>query len=168
MFKTRDLVNAGLLIAVGILIPTVFHFAGINGAIFLPMHIPVLISGFILGPTLGSIIGLVTPFLNHILTGMPPTPIVWIMLVELTVYGLLSGLTFKKMNIKLMPSLIISMIGGRIGAVFTLLALQKAFNIPMPNIRSYIYGITITAIPGIIIQIIFIPLLMKAYKIVNK
>lgn len=164
MFRTRDLVNAGLLIAIGILIPTVFHFAGINGAIFLPMHIPVLISGFILGPALGAIIGFITPFLNHILTGMPPTPVLWIMLVELTIYGLLSGLTFKKMNIKLMPSLIISMIIGRIGAVLALLVLQKAFNIPMPSISSYIYGITITAIPGIVIQIILIPLLMKAYE----
>jgi len=167
MFKTRDLVEAGLLLAIGIILPTVFHMTGINGAVFLPMHIPVIISGFILGPVLGSIIGFITPFINHSLTGMPQTPVLWIMMIELTVYGLLSGLLYNKMKINLMLSLIISMIGGRIGAAFTLLILANGFGITMPPIRAYIYGMTLAAIPGIIIQIILIPILIKAYNTID-
>lgn len=164
MFKTRDLVKAGLLLAIGIILPAVFHMTGINGAVFLPMHIPVMISGFTIGPVLGSIIGFITPFINHIITGMPTTPVLWIMMVELTVYGFLSGLLYSNMNINLMLSLIISMIGGRIAAALTLLILANGFGITMPPIRTYIYGMTLTAIPGIIIQIILIPILMKAYS----
>ena len=163
MIKTKDLVKAGLLLAIGIILPTVFHMTGINGAVFLPMHIPVIISGFILGPMLGSIIGFITPFINHSLTGMPPTPVLWIMMVELTVYGLLSGLLYRKVKVNLMLSLIISMIGGRISAALTLLILANGFGITMPPIKAYIYGMTLTAIPGIIIQIVLIPILMKAY-----
>lgn len=167
MFKTKDLVKAGLLLAIGIILPTVFHMTGINGTVFLPMHIPIMISGFILGPVLGAIIGFITPFLNHSLTGMPPTPILWIMLVELTVYGLLSGLLYRKMNMKLMMSLIISMIGGRIAAAFTLLILANGFGITMPPLKTYVYGMTLTAIPGIIIQIMLIPILMRAYSSID-
>ena len=162
MFNTRDLVLAGLLLAIGIILPTIFHLTGISGAVFLPMHIPVLISGFVLGPVLGSIIGFVTPLLNYSLTGMPPTPILWIMLVELSIYGLLSGLLYTNMNMKLILSLILSMIGGRIAAALTLLILAKGFGITMPPLMAYVYGMTITAIPGIIIQIILIPTLVRA------
>lgn len=162
MFNTKDLVKGGLLLAIGIILPTIFHMTGINGTVFLPMHIPVMLSGFILGPVLGAIIGFVTPFLNHSLTGMPPTPILWIMLVELTVYGLLAGLLYKNMRMNLMVSLIISMIGGRVAAALTLLILANGFGITMPPLKGYIYGMTLTAIPGIVIQIILIPILMRA------
>ena len=85
-----------MLIAIGIILPMVVHMSGINGAIFLPMHIPVLISGLILGSSLGLIVGIISPTLNHIITGMPPIPILWIMLVELAVYGLVSGYLYRK------------------------------------------------------------------------
>lgn len=167
MFKTKDLVKAGLLLSIGIILPTVFHMTGINGTVFLPMHMPVMISGFILGPILGAITGFITPLLNHSLTGMPPTPVLWIMLVELTVYGLLSGILYRKTNMKLMLSLIMSMIGGRIAAALTLLVLANGFGITMPPLKVYVYGMTLTAIPGIIVQIILIPILMRAYESID-
>ncbi len=68
------------------------------GGYFLPMHIPVLVAGLTLGSTLGFIIGLVSPIVNHLITGMPPIPIYWIMLVELSLYGLVSGFYTQNQN----------------------------------------------------------------------
>lgn len=163
-FKTKDLVTAALLIAIGIILPMIVHMSGINGAIFLPMHIPVLISGLILGSSLGLIVGIISPTLNHFLTGMPPIPIVWIMLVELAVYGLISGYLYRKVKMTLMPSLIISMLIGRICAALVVLILGTFFSIPMPPLGLYIKGITLTALPGIIIQILLIPSIVRAYE----
>ena len=163
-FKTKDLVTAAVLIAIGIILPTIVHISGINGAIFLPMHIPVLISGLILGSSLGLIVGIISPILNHFLTGMPPVPIVWIMLVELAVYGLISGYLYKKIKMTLTPSLIFSMIIGRISAALVILILGTFFALPMPPLGPYIKGMTITAIPGIIIQILLIPTIVRAYE----
>ncbi len=68
------------------------------------MHIPVLVAGLTLGSTLGFIIGLVSPpIVNHLITGMPPIPIYWIMLVELSLYGLVSGFLYKKNQNDPMP-----------------------------------------------------------------
>lgn len=52
MAETKKLAIGGLLIAVGILLPQVFHLAGGSamGGLFLPMHLPVLLGGFLLGP----------------------------------------------------------------------------------------------------------------------
>ncbi|GFN37057.1 ECF transporter S component [Tepidimicrobium xylanilyticum] len=163
-FRTNDLVTAAVLLAIGIILPMVIHISGINGAVFLPMHIPVLVSGLILGSSLGLIVGIISPILNHTLTGMPPIPTLWIMLVELAVYGLISGYLYRRIKMALLPALISSMVLGRIAAALTVLVLGSAFSLPMPPLDIYIKGITITALPGIIIQILLIPPIVKAYE----
>jgi len=162
--RTKDLVMASVLLAIGILLPLIIHISGINGAIFLPMHIPVLIAGLIVGSPLGFIIGILSPIVNNLLTGMPPIPILWIMIVELAIYGLLSGYLYRRIKMSLLPSLILSMIIGRIGAALTLLALGMGFGLSVPPMNIYIKGITLTALPGIIIQIILIPAIIRAYE----
>ena len=164
-FKTKDLVTVGLLLALGIILPTVVHMSGINGAVFLPMHIPVLIAGLTLGSTCGFVVGILSPIINHLLTGMPPIPNYWIMLVELALYGLVSGFLYNKVKMTLWPSLIISMIIGRIGGALMVLVLGRGFGIKaIPPLGAYIKAITLTALPGIIIQLILIPMIVKAYE----
>src|SRR5690625_750917 len=85
---TRSLVTAGLLLAIGIIIPSIFHTTGIPGTVFLPMHIPVLLGGFLLPLPLAFLLGVLTPMLNSIITGMPPLfPMAIIMVFELGFYG---------------------------------------------------------------------------------
>lgn len=163
-FRTKDLVTASVLLALGVILPMIIHMSGINGAIFLPMHIPVLISGLIIGSHLGFIVGIISPIINNLLTGMPPVPVLWIMLVELSLYGLVSGYLYRKVKMTLMPSLIVSMIIGRIGGALTVLLLGKGFGLAVKPISLYIKGITLTSIPGIIIQIILIPMIVNAYE----
>ena len=44
-----DLSVAALCVALGILIPSVFHLFGQAGAVFCPMHIPVIVCGIVCG-----------------------------------------------------------------------------------------------------------------------
>lgn len=53
--KTKKIVLSGLFIALGIIVPTIFHSVNLAGAIFLPMHIPVILGGFLLGPACGAL-----------------------------------------------------------------------------------------------------------------
>jgi riboflavin transporter FmnP len=163
-FKTKDLVTASVLLALGVILPMIIHMTGINGAVFLPMHIPVLISGLIVGSHLGLIIGILSPIINNLLTGMPPVPVLWTMLVELSLYGFMSGYLYKKVKMTLVPSLILSMIVGRIGGALAILLLGKGFGLAVKPIGMYVKGITLTSIPGILIQIIIIPIIVNAYE----
>ena len=97
-FRTKDLVTASILLALGVILPMIIHITGINGAIFLPMHIPVLISGLTIGSHLGLIVGILSPIINNLLTGMPPVPVIWTMLVELSLYGFVSGYLYRKVK----------------------------------------------------------------------
>ena len=93
--RTRDLTYAALLIALGLLMPQVFHMIGGQqaGGMFLPMHIPVLMAGLLLGPAYGTAVGVVTPLLSFLISGMPPLAKLPFMVIELAAYGFASGLS---------------------------------------------------------------------------
>lgn len=162
--KTNNMVKASLFLALGLIFPYIFHLTGMAGPIFLPMHIPVLLCGVILGARYGLMIGILTPFLSSVLTGMPtiyPTAIS--MALELGTYGFMIGFLYKKKEINIFISLILSMILGRFVsgvASFMLLTLGgKSFVLKMFLTTSFV-----KAIPGIILQLILIPLVVKVLK----
>lgn len=164
MNKTKEIVLSGLLLASGILLPMIFHMFSLTGPIALPMHIPVLIGGFLLSPELALLLGIITPVISGLLTGMPVMfPMAVIMAFELGIYGLTASLTTRKLNLSVIPSLIISMIAGRIVAGLTVAALVQLFGLKM-NPLIYVKGAIITGLPGIIIQLVFIPALVYAIK----
>lgn len=164
MNKTKEIVLSGLLLASGILLPMVFHMFSLTGPIALPMHIPVLIGGFLLSPQLALLLGIITPIISGLLTGMPVMfPMSIIMACELGVYGLTASLATRNFNLSAIPALIISMILGRIAAGLTVAALVQLFGVKM-NPIAYVQGAIVTGLPGIIIQLLFIPALIYAIK----
>lgn len=164
MRKTNKITTSAVLIALGIILPTIFHSTGISGQIFLPMHIPVLIAGLLLGGWLGMLIGIALPIINHFITGMPPVPILYTMIVELAIYGLVAGILYKKVRMTLFPSLIFSMLAGRIGSGLMLFITTYALTGQVADLNLFIQGTFITALPGIIIQIIIIPIIIRQYE----
>ncbi|MFL0249364.1 ECF transporter S component [Clostridium neuense] len=160
----QQLVRAALLIAIGIILPQVFHSVKDAGSILLPMHIPVLIGGFILNPYYALCVGIITPILSLLFTGMPNFPYIYVMMLELASYALFISLLYNKVKLGLYPSLIGGMIVGRImsiiGNYFILHILMSA---PF-NISVVAAGLFIKGIPGIVIQIVLIPLIVYALK----
>ncbi len=165
--KSKEIVLSGLFIALGLLVPMLFHAVGGAGPVFLPMHLPVLVGGFILSPKFAVLVGLSTPLLSSVLTGMPVLmPMAPIMMAELGIYGLtVSLLKGKVVNNGI--TLISAMILGRISAVFMVTVLVKIIGIKFAPPVTFIIGAVTTGIPGIIIQLIFIPILLTAVKKVS-
>lgn len=161
---------AGLFIALGLLLPFLTGQIPSLGSQLLPMHIPVLIAGFVCGGPYGLVIGFVTPLLRSVLFGMPPMfPTAVAMAFELAVYGFATGLFYKvlpKKNVSVYGALIISMVCGRIawGIVSWILYGLRgtAFTWQM-----FAAGAVINAIPGIILQIVIIPVIVLALKKAN-
>ncbi len=161
----KRVVIAGFLLAIGVIVPYLFHTSTIPGTVFLPMHIPVLLGGFLLPPHLAFMLGALTPILNSLVSGMPPIfPMALIMTVELGFYGLITSLLYRKLKAPSILTLLISMLVGRImaGVMVFLLAiffsgdLAPAFLDPI----AFISAGVVTGLPGIIIQLILIPILV--------
>lgn len=161
--KTNKITVTGVLIALGVLIPSMFHLFGQLGSIFLPMHIPVLLCGLLCGAPYGAICGVVVPLLSSIISGMPPIyPVGLSMMVELATYGLVSGICYPKMK-KIYPALITAMLAGRVVyGIFNTILYGVAGN--GYSFAAFVSGAFVTALPGIIIQLVLIPLLITALK----
>lgn len=161
--KTKNLVGAALCLALGLLLPQFFHLIG-AGSVFLPMHIPVILCGICFGWQYGLVCGVITPLLSSILTGMPPIfPVGASMMFELAAYGALSGLLYRRINLNVYVALIAAMLGGRLvsgimSAVFYGMA-GKAY-----GFQLFLTGAFVTAIPGIILQLVAIPVLVMALE----
>ncbi|MDM8533913.1 ECF transporter S component [Clostridiaceae bacterium HSG29] len=163
--KTRELTLSGMFLAFGIIVPYIFHIANLGGPVFLPMHIPVLLAAFYVNPFYALSIGILAPLLNSILTGMPVFyPISIIMSFELATYGLITAIIYKKSNLLL--SLIVGMISGRLVAGLVIVILQGIIGLKM-NPLLYLKGALITGIPGIVIQILLVPVIVRKFKIKN-
>lgn len=167
----RAIVWASFFIILGIILPRITNFIGSPtlGNLLSPMHIPVFLTGLTLGPSIGFIVGAVTPLFSTLLTGMPPfsPPITVLMAFELAGYGFLSGILYIYFKKNIYLSLIISMIGGRIifGLALAFIAPVFAFNPPFVN---FMKASLITAVPAVIIQLILLPLIVKKVQPVRR
>jgi uncharacterized membrane protein len=166
-FSSRKIALTSFFLSLAIVLPFVFHQFALAGRIFLPMHIPVFLAGIFVGSISGIVVGAFSPIVSFFLTGMPPPYAVPLMAVELSIYGLSIGLLHRVKRIPLVFSLIISMILGRAAFALGLLILGQFVNLPY-GFSAYLKASFITGLPGIGMQIILIPSLVKGVSFLGK
>ena len=160
-----NLALSAMFLAVGIVLPFFTGQIPQIGSMLLPMHLPVLLCGLICGWQYGGAVGFVLPLLRTALFGMPPMLTAVAMAFELAAYGVIAGALYQhsrwKCVVALYRSLLAAMVGGRIvwGVVRVLMTgvAGEAF-----TWKLFLAGAFFNAIPGILLQLIFIPALMVA------
>ena len=137
-----------------------------GGVLFSPMHLPVLLCGLVCGAPFGLICGILGPFVSSILTGMPAFGYMPIMMIELGLYGLISGLVMQllrsgKLVIDLYAALIIAMLGGRVitGILRALIFAGGSY-----SWSAWATGYFVSCLPGIILQLILLPTIYVALE----
>lgn len=167
MNSIKRMTLTAVCVALCVVLPIAFHSIPNAGSVFLPMHIPVLICGLICGWPYGLLCGLMGPLLSSVLTGMPPAAVLPAMMVECGTYGMVSGLVLKIVRTKstygdLYIALVTAMLAGR---VVSGIAKALIFS-PGMALSAWVTASFVTAIPGIAIQLVFLPsvvfTLMKA------
>lgn len=153
-------------IALCVILPFAFHSVPNGGTLFSPMHLPVLLCGIICGPQYGLICGLLGPFLSSTLTGMPGWGYLPTMMIELAIYGLVSGLLMRFLHTgrqiaDLYVSLLTAMLTGRIitGIVRALIFAQGNY-----SLKAWATGYFISCFPAIVLQLILIPIIYTALQ----
>ena len=176
MSEQKKLVITGMLIALCVVLPLAFHQVPRAGSILLPMHIPVLLAGLVCGWRYGLITGITGPLLSHAMTGMPPSmAIASLMSIELGVYGLVAGvlayfIRTKSASLDLYICLIGSMLVGRVVAGIAQIVFffnpQYVDGIWTSNYTWALWtgSYFITSLPGIVIQLAFIPSVVMALE----
>ena len=165
--QIRRMVFAALCLALALVLPFLTGQIPQVGSALCPMHIPVLLCGFLCGWPWGLAVGFIAPLLRSVVFGMPPMiPTALAMAFELATYGAVAGFLYRKFPQQLpwiYVSLLIAMIAGRVvwGVARLILAgIQgNGFTFAM-----FISGAITTAIPGIIVQLILIPVIVNALE----
>lgn len=163
----KDMVLAAICLALALLLPFLTGQLPQLGSMISPMHIPVLLCGFIAGPWWGLAVGAVAPLLRSAIFGMPPMfPTAAAMAFELAAYGLVAGLMYRALR-KSVPniyvSLITAMIVGRIVWGIAMMLMMTASGGSF-TFAAWMAGAFTNAIPAIVIHIVLIPLLVMALR----
>lgn len=165
MKKTNlvKMILSALFLALAYVLPFLTGQIPEIGAMLCPLHIPVLLCGFVCGPAWGAAVGFIAPLLRSLTLGMPPLfPTAVCMAFELAAYGAMTGLLYKalpKRKPYIYVSLLSAMVIGRLiwgAAMFLCMGLKGgAF-----TFSAFLSGAVINAIPGIIVQIVLVPVLV--------
>ena len=165
--RIQKLVISAVCLALCMVLPFLTGQIPEIGSMLSPMHIPVLLCGFICGPAWAAVVGAIAPLLRFALFGMPPLfPTGVAMCVELATYGAVSGALYHllpRKPVNIYVSLIAAMLAGRIvwGIVRVVLSgvSGSAF-----TWAAFMAGAFTQAVPGIILHIVLIPLIVLALQ----
>lgn len=162
----KNMTLAALFLALGLVLPFFTGQVPQIGSMLLPMHIPVFLCGLVCGWQYGAVVGFVLPLLRSALFGMPVFfPGATGMAFELMTYGLVAGLLYglsKWQCVRaLYRCLIAAMVAGRLvwGAVQVV---QLGLSGSAFTWQAFLAGALLNAIPGILVQLVFIPAIMVA------
>ena len=160
---------SAMFLALGLLLPFLTAQIPQFGASLLPMHLPVILCGFVCGPMWGMAVGATTPLLRSMIFGMPALmPSAVAMAFELAVYAFVAGLLFKKLSKNIFMyyiALITAMVCGRLvwGAVMFILIFAGLADGAIS--LSLIWTSTVLqSVPGIILQLVMIPLIVNVLR----
>ena len=158
---------SALCLALALVLPFLTGQIPQIGSALCPMHLPVLLCGFLCGWPWGLAVGFIAPLLRSVIFGMPPMiPTALAMAFELATYGALAGFLYRKFP-KTIPgiyaSLLIAMICGRLvwGVARLILAGVQGNGF---TFAMFLSGAITTAIPGIIAQLVLIPAIVYAME----
>lgn len=164
--KLSKMILAAVFLALAYIMPFLTGQIAEFGSMLCPLHIPVLLCGFVCGWHWGLIVGFIAPLFRSLTLGMPPLfPTAICMAFELAAYGLIAGLMHNLLPKKkpyIYCSLLTAMIVGRLVwgfAMFVFLGINGGTF----TLTAFTAGAFVNAVPGIVVQIVLIPPLVMLF-----
>ena len=165
----KALISAGT-VALAVLLPQLAHLAlgEQAGMRFLPMYLPVLLGGCLLGWQWGLGIGLLSPLVSYLITAaagspMPALARLPFMMAELAVFAVVCGVFSDKIaknGLMAFPAVLLAQLGGR--SVFLLSA--AAFSGVSPFNAAMVWSQIQTGFAGLLIQAVLAPVIIIGLK----
>lgn len=162
----KALISAGV-IALAVILPQLVHlFSGAaGGAKWLPMYLPVLIGGCLLGWRWGLGVGVLSPVVSFLITSMtgnamPAASRLPYLIAELAVFAVVSGVFSKKISENLwlaFPAVLLAQVSGR--AVFLMVAAIFQSIAPLSAARCVVAG-SQTGLLGLVLQAVLVPFIV--------
>lgn len=160
--RTELLTLSAMFMALAVLFPMLFHAVG-AGSVFLPMFWPVLAAAFFLNLPFALTVGILSPIVSTMLTGMPPIspPILHIIIIELSVLAVVTNLLYRNTSWGVFWPALIGLLLSRIILFLVVLIIAPLLGLP-PQIFST--ALVLQGIPGVVAMLIVIPIIVSRIK----
>ena len=165
----KSLVSAGVII-LAVVLPQLVHLAAgpSGGMTWLPMYLPVLLGGCLLGTWWGIGVGILSPLVSFVITSamgsaMPAAARLPFMMAELAVFATVSGLFSAKISENgwmAFPAVLLAAVSGR--AVFLLLT--AIFQSVAPFTVSVVWSQIQSGFIGLLLQAVLVPLMVMGIR----
>ena len=165
----KSLISAGI-IALAVILPQFVHlFAGAQGGVrWLPMYLPVLLGGCLLGWSWGLGNGVLSPLTSFFITSafgnpMPIAARLPFMMIELAIFAGISGLFSKKIAKNAwiaFPAVLLAQLAGRSAFMISVSLLQSV----IPFAPAVIWGQIQAGLSGMLLQSLIVPLTVMGLK----
>lgn len=159
---------AAMCLALAMVLPLLTGQIPEVGNMLCPMHLPVLLCGFLCGPWYGAAVGVIAPVLRFFVFGAPALwPRGVIMCLELFTYGFVAGMmyrVFPKKKPYIYVSLVIAQIAGRIVWALAHTAIYLVDDAHKFGWLILAKDGFLDAWPGIVLQILVIPPVVMLYR----
>ena len=115
--EVKTYVWTAVFVACNLVLPQLFHLIPQGGVIFSPLSLVILAGAYKFGWKTGLLAALLSPLVNHSLTGMPAWEVLPVMTLKLAVLAVVAGLVaqqFKAVSVLLLIGVVLASkaIGG--------------------------------------------------------
>lgn len=165
----KTLISAGV-IALAVILPQIVHlFAGAQGGVqWLPMYLPVLLGGCLLGWRWGLGVGLLSPLVSFAFTSlagnaMPAAARLPYMMAELAAFAVVSGLFSEKIarnGWMAFPAVLLAQVSGRLFFLALVAAFQGVSSLSAAVVWSQIQA----GLLGLVLQAVVVPFLVMGLR----
>ena len=166
----KGLVSLGI-VALAVVLPQLLHLAlgQAGGVQWLPMYLPILLGGCLLGARWGLAVGVVSPFVSFLITSaitdpMPAAARLPFMMAELAVFAAVSGLFSGKIaenGWMAFPAVLLAQVAGRATFMLLVFAFQSVSSLAPAMIWSQIQ----TGLLGMVLQAVLVPFAVMGLRI---
>jgi hypothetical protein len=124
------------------------------------MFFPIAAAGFLLTLPSAAAVGMLSPLVSALLTGMPPfyPPIAFIMIAEGLVLGALPAILYQKLKLNAWLVMALTMAADRLVLLASVLLLARLLELPKGVLTA---AALLKGIPGTIAILLVIPPLVK-------
>lgn len=169
----KTLISAGI-IALAVILPQLVHLAAgaQGGAAWLPMYLPVLLGGCLLGWKWGLGVGILSPLVSFAVTSiggnaMPAASRLPYMIAELAVFAAVSGLFSCKIvenGWMAFPAVLLAQVAGRLFFLLTAAIFQSVSPLSAAAVWSQIRA----GLLGMVLQAVVVPFLVMGLRLLLK
>lgn len=142
---TRTYLYSALFIVGNIILPQLCHLVPQGGLIFLPIYFFTLIAAYKYGIATGIITAVFSPLLNHMLFGMPPMPVLPILLVKSVLLAVIAASVAKRLGRVTLLGVAIAVVGYQLLGSMAEWAMTGSIDAALQDLRL--------GYPGILAQI---------------